>query len=221
MTDLQPASLAEADVNDRKRTRIQARNEKRILDAAEQIFAEAGFRGATIDMIAEAAAISKPNLHYYFKTKNLLYVAVLRRILDDWVAPLRMLDVNGDAAQELEHYIREKIEMSRKAPLASRVFANEILHGAPVLHTYLKTELRQVVEQKAAVIRTWIEQGQLRPVDPVHLIFMIWAATQHYADFQSQVTAIMRVRRLGRKHFQDIGDSIVTIILGGVLAKRP
>jgi TetR/AcrR family transcriptional regulator len=201
------------------KTRIQVRNEKRILDAAQEVFATYGYQGATIDEIADRARISKPNLHYYFKRKRDLYLAVLRRTLEIWLVPLRELDRTGDPAVELGNYIAQKVQLSRRFPAASRVFANEIVQGAPFLKGYLQTNLREVVERKAAVIQHWIDQGKLAPIDPYHLIFLIWAATQHYADFTAQVKAVMNVPRLNQGHFHKVEQSLSRIILQGVLAK--
>lgn len=201
-------------------SRIAAQNMARILDAAGAIFAETGFHGATIDAIAERAGISKPNLHYYFRTKTDLYRAVLQHTLDIWTASLARLDPHGDPRSELSAYIHEKLDMSQQNPTASRVFANEILHGAPIIGEYLKTDLRAFVREKASVIQRWIDDGRLRPVDPVHLIFLIWAATQHYADFQPQVRAVLGVSTLSKARFQAIKASLCAIILDGVLADR-
>lgn len=203
-----------------RKTRIQQQNEARILDAAVEVFATYGYRGATVDEVAERAGISKPNLHYYFERKRDLYLAVLKRTLEIWLAPLRELDREGDPSEELGQYIAHKVELSRRFPAASRVFANEIVQGAPFLKGYLQKELRAVVERKAAVIQHWVKQGKLAPVDPYHLIFMIWAATQHYADFAPQVRAVMNVPRLSQTHFRRIEQSLSRIILRGVLAEK-
>ena len=122
------------------KTRIQLRNEARILDAAQDVFATYGYEGSTIDEVADRAGISKPNLHYYYKRKKDLYLAVLRRTLEIWLIPLRELDRNGDPALEIGNYIAQKVELSRKFPAASRVFANEIVQGAPFLKGYLRKE---------------------------------------------------------------------------------
>ena len=202
------------------KTRIQLRNEERILDAAQEVFATYGYQGATIDEVADRAGISKPNLHYYFKRKRDLYLAVLRRTLEIWLVPLRELDRTGDPAVEIGNYIAQKVQLSRRFPAASRVFANEIVQGAPFLKGYLQTNLREVVERKAAVIQHWIDQGKLAPIDPYHLIFLIWAATQHYADFIPQIKAVMNVPRLNQGHFRKVEQSLSRIILHGVLAEK-
>ena len=202
------------------KTRIQLRNEERILDAAQEVFATYGYQGATIDEVAHRAGISKPNLHYYFKRKRDLYLAVLRRTLEIWLVPLRELDRTGDPEEEIGNYIAHKVQLSRRFPAASRVFANEIVQGAPFLKGYLQTDLRKVVERKAAVIQHWIDEGKLAPIDPYHLIFLIWAATQHYADFIPQIKAVMNVSRLNQGHFRKVEQSLSRIILHGVLAEK-
>ena len=173
------------------RTRIQAENREIILEAALEVFSASGFRGATVDGIARRAGMSKPNLLYYFKRKDDIYVAVLERTLEDWLAPLRRLDAQGDPLQEIGGYIRAKLRMSRDNPKASRLFANEILHGAPMIGRFLAGPLKRLVDEKAAVIRAWGEQGRIAAIDPHHLIFAIWATTQHYADFDAQVRAVL------------------------------
>lgn len=201
------------------KTRIQTINEARILDAAKRVFAEHGFRGATVDEIAQRAEMSKPNLLYYFKNKKALYRAVLERTLDVWLEPLRALDAAGDPETELRRYIASKIEASRQDPEASRVFASEMLRGAPLLMDHLRGDLRHLVERKVAVVEQWIEEGRLAPVDPIHLIFMIWATTQHYADFAVQVRAVWGRKTLHKKDFERIDDAVSGVILRGVLPR--
>ncbi len=92
---------------------------------------------------------------------------------------------------ELTRYISEKLDMSFANPPASRIFANEILHGAPHIQKFLKGPLRELVEEKVKVIRHWIATGKIKPIDPPHFIFAIWAVTQHYADFSIQVEAVL------------------------------
>ena len=174
-----------------RKTRIQAQNQELILDAALEVFSVYGFRGSTVDQIARKCGLSKPNLLYYFRRKEDIYIAVLERTLSDWLEPLRALDAGGDPVAELSRYIGVKIRLSRERPGASRLFANEILHGATAIGAFLKGPLKELVDAKAAVIAQWIAEGRLAPVDPYHLIFAIWATTQHYADFDVQVRAVL------------------------------
>jgi TetR/AcrR family transcriptional regulator len=193
-------------------TRIQARNKEVILEAALDVFSASGFRGATVDQIAAKAGMSKPNLLYYFRRKEDIYVALLEHTLTDWLEPLRGLDSSGDPMEELGRYISAKMEMSNANPKASRLFANEILHGAPMIEKYLKGPLRQLVSEKAAVIQSWVSAGKLAPVDPFHFIFAIWSVTQHYADFAVQVDAV-----LGRREdLKSAQKAVLDILLRGL-----
>ncbi|UYV39461.1 TetR family transcriptional regulator C-terminal domain-containing protein [Rhodobacteraceae bacterium D3-12] len=175
----------------RGKTRIQRKNTSAILDAALEIFAANGFRGATLDQIAGAAGLSKPNLLYYFPSKEAIHAALLDGLMETWLDPLYALDEAGDPLQEILSYVRRKLEMSRDFPKESRLFANEILQGAPRIGPALSGELKTLVDEKAEVIRNWTRDGKIAEVNPHHLIFSIWALTQHYADFDVQVHAVL------------------------------
>ncbi len=172
-------------------TRIQKRNRATILEAALEVFAAHGFRGATVDQIAAAAGLSKPNLLYYFTSKEAMHAALLEGLLDTWLDPLRALDADGDPMQELLGYMHRKLEMSRDFPRESRLFANEILQGAPRILSALNDDLKPLVDDKVRIIEGWMDAGKIARVHPYHLIFSIWAHTQHYADFEVQARAVL------------------------------
>ena len=201
--------------DDAAKGQIRQANEALILAAAERVFAGAGFAGATMAAIAVAASLPKANLHYYFGSKESLHRAVLARILRDWLVPTHDITPQADPRQALERYIRAKMALSAQRPHASKVFANELLHGAPVLKNLLATELREMVLAKAAVIQGWIDAGRMAPVDPVHLFFTIWAATQTYADFEVQVCAVLRQSELGEVGYAKATEHVVGLILRG------
>ena len=196
------------------RQRSRANIERRILEAAESVFAEAGFNGATTAEIARRAAIPKANLHYYFNTKEELYQQVLTGIVNTWLHTADEIRADAEPATALAHYITAKIELARAQPIPSRVFANELIHGAPHLGTYLATDLRAWVEAKAKVIRGWIAAGKMREVDPKHLLFMIWASTQTYADFASQITAVLG-REPTPQDYKAVARQMTEIVLRG------
>lgn len=205
----------------RPRTRIQREKQDVILEAALDVFSREGFRGATIDQIAEAAGMSKPNLLYYFPRKEEIYKRLMTEMLDVWLAPLRELDSDGDPVPEIRSYIRRKLEMSRDFPRQSRLFANEMLQGAPRIIDMLSTDLKGLVDEKAQVLESWMESGKIRRTDPYHLIFSIWATTQHYADFDVQVRAVLGKGRGGEGRFEDAARFLETLFLYGLLPKQP
>ena len=216
---MNPAGSARAH-RTRKRTRIQEENEERILDAALEIFSTYGFRGATVDQIAALAKMTKPNLLYYFRRKQDIYLAVLNRTLEMWLAPLEALGADGDPSGEITAYIDRKLELSRDNPKASRLFAMEIIQGAPVLGEVLAGRLKRLVDEKTAVIRRWIAEGRIAPVDPHHLVFMIWATTQHYADFEVQARALLGEKIDQPEYFSRARATLEQIFLKGLAGRR-
>ena len=204
----------------RPKTRIQREKQDLILDAALDVFSLHGFRGATIDQIADAAGMSKPNLLYYFPRKEEIHQRLITAMLDMWLAPLREMDAEGDPIPELRSYIRRKLEMARDFPRESRLFANEMLQGAPRTVELLAGDLKALVDEKAQVLLTWMEQGKIARTDPYHLIFSIWATTQHYADFDVQVRAVLGKDRGGEGRFEDAARYLEQLFLYGLLPKK-
>ena len=174
-----------------KQTRIQREKREVILSAALDAFSVHGLRGATLEKIAVAAGMSKPHVVYYFGSKDAIYTELLESLLEIWLSPLRDISADGDPLAEILTYVRRKLRMSQDMPRESRLFATEILHGAPRTGAALAGDLKALVDEKAALIEQWITDGKLAKVDPHHLIFSIWAMTQHYADFDVQVRAVL------------------------------
>ncbi len=201
--------------DDLAKGQIRQANEALILAAAERVFAGAGFGGATMAAIAEASGLPKANLHYYFGSKQALYRAVLARTLTDWLLPAQAITPEADPKAAIENYIRAKMALSAQRPHASKVFANELLHGAPVVKTLLATELRDMVTTKAAVLQGWIDAGRMAPVNPVHLFFTLWAATQTYAVFDEQVCAVLGRPELTAQDHAQATEHVVSLMLRG------
>jgi TetR/AcrR family transcriptional regulator len=174
-----------------KKTRIQLRREKLVLDCALEVFATYGFHGATIDQIAAKADLSKPNVLYYFKGKEDIYTTLLQRTAERWMDAFYAISLNGDPMTILETYVNAKMDLSFDFPLPSRLFAMEVMGGAQNVKDVLQTTIRTVLDEKAAIIQTWMDQGKLKQVDPHHLIFSIWSVTQHYADFAVQIELLL------------------------------
>jgi len=194
---------------------IRQANELVILAAAEKVFARAGFGGATMAAIALGCGLPKANLHYYFGSKEVLYRGVLAQILSDWLLPTNCITPEAEPRMAIEKYIRAKMALAKERPDGSKVFANELLHGAPVIRELLATELRELVQSKARVIKGWVDAGKMADVDGVHLFFTIWAATQTYADFDVQVSAVLGRSKLTARDHSDATEHVVSLILRG------
>lgn len=213
-------TLTEADrVPGSRRLRALEDRRTAILDAALATFSRYGLHGTRLEQVADLADVSKTNLLYHFSSKEELYLAVLRRLLDGWLAPLQALDGAQDPREAIRHYIRQKLLFSRAQPHASRLFCLEIVQGAPLLRDELNGALRQIVDAKSQVIESWIEQGLLAPIDPRHLIFSLWATTQHYADFAVQVEALSDRTLADEAFLEETISNVQNIILNGILPR--
>lgn len=193
--------------------RIRKKNKALILNAAKTEFVTYGFKGASIKRIAERAEIPRANIHYYFEDKTDLYQQLLTEIIDTWNNNYDTFNEKDDPKEALTAYIQSKVMYSRNEPEASRIFASEIIHGAPVLEEYLSGEFKAWVNDKVAVINAWIEAGKIDAINPYHLLFLIWGSTQHYADFNVQVLAAVGKRKLTKADYQEIADSVTQFVL--------
>jgi TetR/AcrR family transcriptional regulator len=194
---------------------IRTDNRAKIIAIAEMEFAEFGYKGASIMNIAKRANMPRANVHYYFQNKLELYKKVLTDILQLWNQAFNQITPEDDPADAIGAYIKAKVMYSKTNPLASKIFANEIIHGAPRINEYLNSDFREWLRSKSAVIEQWIKQGKMDPVDPLFLIMLIWSATQHYADFSTQVNAVLDKKELTDQDFEDIANNLTHIILKG------
>ncbi|RTR06346.1 TetR/AcrR family transcriptional regulator [Halomonas nitroreducens] len=200
---------------------IRRRNEQAILAAAERVFARHGYRGTSLQAIAEQAGLPKSNVLYYMGSKRKLYVRLLERMMERWNMMLDDISAEDDPAEVLAAFIRSKMQMSRRHPEGSRLFASEILGGAPFLQEYLSGELRDWVQSRAAVFREWADRGLMDPVDPIWLIFLIWSSTQHYADFEAQVLGITGREALSDDDLERITDFLTRVVIKGCGVRHP
>jgi len=214
-------SQSAADSTPSRRSLNRKALEQKILDAAEVVFAEHGFNGAALEAIAERAGLSKQNMLYYFPSKESLYQNVLKHILDLWIEKMALMEQAGDTpATMLENYIRGKLEISKVRPYGSKVFANEVISGAAHLKFYLENDLLPQLETDLELVRGWIANGEMDPVDPEHLFFTIWASTQTYADFSTQICLALGKNELDEEDFRRAGDFLTHVFLKGLGLKK-
>jgi len=198
----------------KKPSRIQLRNRAVILEAALEVFSRHGYRGSTLDQIATEAGLSKPNILYYFEGKEAIHVTLLNQMMETWLDPLRAMQEDGDPRAEILGYVQRKLDMARDLPRESRLFAGEILQGAPRMLPHLEAELRPLFDEKCALIQGWIDTGRLPPLEPAHLIISIWSTTQHYADFDAQVQVLLPTDAThdgASKHLQQLFSGLLSL----------
>jgi TetR/AcrR family transcriptional regulator len=187
----------------------------RILKAGEEIFAKRGFEGATTAEIAERAGVLKATLHYHFRTKQDLYTSVLDRVLDIWSGAMGDISADAEPADALRRYIERKMEYSRELPELTRLWAMEVLTGAPHIQPFLRMRVRRIVNEKSKVVRSWIAAGKMDAIDPPHLFFLIWASTQTYAECASQIEVVLNKKKLDESVYRTGTEAITRLFLKG------
>ncbi|HHH0018783.1 TPA: HTH-type transcriptional regulator RutR [Yersinia enterocolitica] len=199
-----------------RRSKAGAAKRQLIMTAALDLFSLYGIHGTSLDQVAERADVSKTNLLYYFPAKEALYIAVLKDILAIWLAPLKALQADQQPIDAIRHYIALKLAVSRDHPQASRLFCLEMIQGAPLLKQELAGELKTLFDDKVLIIRRWMDDGLIADVEPQHFIFMLWATTQHYADFSAQIEAISGKNLSDKEFFQQTVASVQQLVIGSI-----
>jgi TetR/AcrR family transcriptional regulator len=201
------------------RRRVQGRDklEAGILAEAVQLFAECGYEGTSIATVAENAGLSKQNLMYYFPTKQALYQRVLDGVLDDWLERMESLaDPRKDPRDVLRAYVKAKLRFSRERPWGSRVYAMEVVGGAKLYGEQIRERVVPLLRRDIEVFERWIAEGRIAAVNATHLLFSIWAMTQSYADFASQMTLVLGRKELSQADFDNAEKLIVEMVLRAV-----
>jgi TetR/AcrR family transcriptional regulator len=205
----------------RRKAHIRESNEAHLLACAEAVFAERGLEGASTAMIAERAGLPKANLHYYFPTKLALYRRVLEDLFEEWHRAADTFECSDDPVEAIGGYVRAKMALSRRRPLGSKVWASEIIHGAVHMQDILRERVKPWLDTRLKVIEQWVTRGLLAPVDAQTLMFMIWATTQHYADFDAQIVSLKGKRALSQRSFDAATEDVVQLVIRACGAVSP
>ena len=193
---------------------------QQLLSAALDVFSLYGFSGASLDEIAQRADMHKSNIFYYYENKEALYVEVLTTVMQKWLAPLQILEPDLEPAEAITQYLMQKIEVSRTQPKASKLFALEIIQGAPHILPILKGPLRKLFKRKSKVILNWQEQGKISDkIDAEVLILNLWGITQNYADFSTQIEMVTGKTLSNRSMYQRTIEHTVHMMLYGIMPR--
>jgi TetR/AcrR family transcriptional regulator len=188
-----------------------------IVQEAVRVFAECGYEGTSIATVADNAGLSKQNLMYYFPTKQALYQRVLDDVLDEWLDRMdNLADPTQDPRDVLRTYIQAKLLFSREQPWASRVYAMEVISGAQLYGAQIQSRVVPLLRKDIEVFERWIAEGKIAPINATHLLFAIWAMTQSYADFSTQMALVLNRKQLTRKDFDDAEKMITDMVLSAV-----
>jgi len=203
-----------------KRSDSRERLEQEILEAAKRLFAARGFGGVSLDHIAREVGTAKQNLLYYFSSKETLYRRVLHGVLDVWLSYMEAITQNVDNPElALRRYIAGKLRFSREHPYDSRVYANEVISGAPLFAHEIRERVLPALQADIAVFNQWAEQGVCRKIDAAHLMVILWASTQAYADSASQICLVLGKPEMDAQDFDAGEQLLVDMVLRTVMVR--
>ena len=219
ISDRKNLALEDHDASPRTR-KPRLANEAIIVDAAIDEFAKLGFEGSSMLGIARRAGLPRANIHYYFSSKAELYNRILMDILRAWNGAFDELDSKREPEVAITEYVHAKVMYSKDHPKSSKIFASEIIHGAPNLRDYISLEYEQWLAGRIAVFQAWIDQGKIDVIDPYVLVFLIWGATQFYADFSIQIEKSRASKSFDDDYYNLLSKNLASIVLKGIGLSR-
>lgn len=211
-----PATARAAPVRAPRQQAVREGKERMIRSHAERLFAQFGFEGTSLEGIAQAAGISRHSLLYYYASKEDLYCKVLDDVLDQWLASMGAISASDSPEQALSAYIAAKLRFSRDQPYGSQVFTREVIAGAPRYKDAIEKRVTPVLREDLKTLEKWARQKRIKRIDFTHLMFLIWSATQAYADLAPQFTLFLGKSRLEQKDFDAAGAVLTQLVLAGL-----
>lgn len=156
------------------RNAIQKSTEQAIMDAAEELFLEKGYNLATTTLIAKKAGVTHAMLHYYFRTKEHIFMKVLEKTLGELKQSFRPVMSKDEPFWEtLEKGISTHFDFFAGHPRFATFLYDTVMHN-PELIVRLKESffpiLRRIYDFHIGMIRKEMAEGRINEVDPVQLV---------------------------------------------------
>jgi AcrR family transcriptional regulator len=148
-----------------------ARTRQRVLDAAAQAFANAGFSKTTVEQIAASAGVSKAIVYHHFRSKESILEALLERMLADWArvsSPDGYLAAGSSVLDAFERSLRASLDFARKSPLLRALFQLDpaVLLGLGS-SSAVQRSMHEARELMSSAVRSGVASGELRrELDP-------------------------------------------------------
>lgn len=158
-------------------TELKEDTENKILDAARKVFLEKGLDGARMQEIADEAKINKSLLHYYFRTKDRLFEAIVQQVLKVIFPQVSELISKESSLEEIiKAFILIYINMLKKHPYIPMFVLREISRNTSLVNTFAGViHLKPLIAQFSEIYNKEVEKGNFRKIEPRHLIINILA----------------------------------------------
>jgi len=154
---------------------IDKNTEQKILDAARIIFTKQGFAAARMDEIANEAGINRALLHYYFRSKQKLFDVVLAENLNNFYKSfLQILASEVDLETKIRNLVHAELDMLLANPnLPLFIIAETSRNPEMMIDKLNQIPVKQFFLQFIQVVNGEIERGNIKPINPVHILMHI------------------------------------------------
>jgi TetR/AcrR family transcriptional regulator len=144
---------------------------EQILLAAEQVFAERGFKGATIREVAQQAGIASSLIFYYFKNKMALYEAVFQSFFDQLEGLVQQnLSLDLDRLGQLRQFLFTFTDYAKEHRNMIRLLLREIIDNGRLMKKIAQEYFDPLYEVASEFLREGKRETLFRDVDPLHFI---------------------------------------------------
>lgn len=132
---------------------------RQILDAAKQVFADAGYHGASINAIIEKAQIARGTFYLYFESKAAVFDSILDEAMAQLRARIHRIEVADPAAPPPQVQLRDQVVATLGYVVGDRALAELLLQSAHAPEAEATERLGQFYGEVRRLIVRALEQG--------------------------------------------------------------
>ena len=170
----------------------------RVLQVAQALFAERGYRGTSLRDIAKRIGIKAPSLLHHFPSKQQLYIAVLDRMFESIEDRANAIAWGRESPQErMRQAVADAIDFIASRPDFVRIMWKEMADESGVGRPVLKRRLPPLFSIALNFIFRGQREGAFRPeVDPQHFMWSLNSITLGYFTTAAQVRRLWSINLL-------------------------
>ena len=191
-----------------------------LLAVAVREFADHGFEGASTLEIARRAGITQPMINYHFGSKAGLWEAAIGGVMqeaDKLFSALESELKGVDSRSQLGIALRRILSFNTRHPEFGRLMAREGIRPGPRTRWMIRTHLHQHFEALTQLFERGVEEGWMRPLPVMHVIFFLIGAAAHFAAVPALAGELYGVDVKDPAVQAEQADAFIEMMLHGLL----